>query len=324
MPAQGRDTSARRRDMCVHLNPSIPHTDLFCSSWRKATVPAMAQVNLQQAGRVQFEPARDAFRMFAAIGGARVELTMKATRLDERKDAPQCQVTASMSAGRDPNMGQRFLCDLRQENLINPITQGTGTTLSGFIADHQLRVIEAIRRGAALWVSLTLTVTCIDGEPARLLRESATENFNIQPGEWATALEHADAGSYVELLVPLPDNQEHATAVRRLRTARELMRADNVEEALGETRKAVERVRTAYKTRSLAAAAAKKDARQHTKEERWALYVESTFSLLSGAVHDDEGTTENFTWTRAEADALIVSAAGMLGRLAEDERHQVT
>jgi hypothetical protein len=103
------------------------------------------------------------------------------------------------------------------------------------------------------------------------------------------------------------------------------MREDNVEEALGETRKAVERVRSAYKTRNLAAAAAAKaDPRQHTKEERWALYVESTFSLLSGAVHDDEGTTENFTWTRAEADGLIVSAAGLLGRLAEDERHQVT
>src|ERR1700730_10191148 len=101
MPAQGRDTPARRRDMCVHFNPSIPHTGLFCSSRRKATVPAMAQVNLQTAGRLQFEPARDALRMYAAVGGARVELTMKATRLDERKDAPQCQVTAAMSVGRD-------------------------------------------------------------------------------------------------------------------------------------------------------------------------------------------------------------------------------
>jgi hypothetical protein len=48
------------------------------------------------------------------------------------------------------------------------------------------------------------------------------------------------------------------------------------------------------------------------------------FSLLSRAVHDDEGTTENSAWSRAEADALIVSVAGMLGRLAEDERHHVT
>jgi hypothetical protein len=146
----------------------------------------------------------------------------------------------------------------------------------------------------------------------------------IQPGEWAAALELADAGSYVELLVPLPTDEQNANAVRRLRKARDLMRDDNIEEALGETRKATEKIRAVYGTGKLAAAAAKNDARQHTKQERWAVYVESIFSLLSGAVHDDHGTTENFVWTRAEADALIVSVAGMLGRLAEDERSYIT
>jgi hypothetical protein len=300
------------------------HTGLFYSLRWKVQVSPMAVMDVQTAGRFQFEPTRDALRMYPGVGGARVELTMKVTRLDERKDGPPCQVTAAMSVGRNANVGQRFLCDLRHEHLINPPTQGTQIGLKGFISDHQLRVIEAIRRGAALWVSLELHVTCADGEPGRLLRGWATEPFDIQPGEWAAALELADAGSYVELLVPLPGNTQNANAVRRLRKARDLMRDDKVEEALGETRKAVEKVRSVYETGRLAAAAARADARQRTKEQRWALYVESIFSLLSGAVHDDQGTTENFTWSRAEADALIVSVAGMLGRLAEDERQHIT
>ena len=216
-------------------------------------------------------------------------------------------------------MNQRFLCDVRAAHLINPMSQATQVTLSGFISDHQLRVIEAIRRGGPLSVHLDMIVACIDGEPGRMLSGSAGEAFFIQSGEWAEALERADAGSYVELLVPLPANEQNANAVRRLRKARELMRDDQIEEALGEARKAIEKVRKAYQTPKLAASAAK-NPRQHTKEERWAIYIESVFFLLSGTVHDDEGTTENFIWSRAEAEALIVSVAGMLARLAEDEQ----
>jgi hypothetical protein len=223
-------------------------------------------MDLQTAGRVQFEPARDALRMYAGVGGAKIELRMKITRLDERKDAPQLQVTAAMSVSRNANVGMRFLCDVRAEHFVSPAVQATEALLTGFIADHQLRVIEAIRRGAALWVNLELAVTTVDGEPGRMLRGSATEHFGIQPGEWAQALESADAGSYVELLVPPPHNEEYANAVRRLRAARHLLRDNKVEEALGETRKALEKVRSAYQTGKLASAAAKKDARQHTIE----------------------------------------------------------
>ncbi len=140
-----------------------------------------------------------------------------------------------------------------------------------------MRVIEAIRRGGPLSVHLDMIVTCIYGEPGRMLSGSTTETFFIQPGEGADALERADAGSYIELLVPLPANKQHANAVRRLRKARDLMRDDQVEEALGEARKAIERVRKAYQTPKLAASGSAKNPRQHTKDERWAIYVESIF-----------------------------------------------
>jgi hypothetical protein len=281
-------------------------------------------LDLQTAGQIQFEVGRDAFRIYSGIGGGRIEVSMRITRQDERKDVVPCDIAARMSVGTHPNVGQRYLCDLRTEHLVSPASHATQANLTGFITDQQFRIIEEIRHSRSLWISLELTMTCVDGEPPRLIRGWGTENFDIQSGEWAEALERVDAGSYVELLVPLPSNKQLANAVRRLRKARELMRSDQVEEALGETRKAVERVRKAYRTWKLAAGAAKKDARLHTKQERWAIYIESVFSLLSAEIHDDEGTTENFVWTQAEADALILSVAGMLARLAEDERNYMT
>jgi hypothetical protein len=56
---------------------------------------------------------------------------------------------------------------------------------------------------------------------------------------------------------------------------------------------------------------------ERDQPERWALMVEDLFSLLSGASHDDPGTTEFFEWSRADAVALVAFASGLLGRLAE-------
>jgi len=239
----------------------------------------MVAINLNAAGVIQFEAARDAFRLYPAVGGAQIELTMRAWRADERKESLPCTVVATMSVGRHPNVGQRPVCDLRYAHIFSPTTQGNQVQLKGFITDHQLRVIEEIRNGVALWVNLELAVTCLDGDPRQLLESWGNEPISIQSGEWAEALERVDTGSYVELLVPLPANKQHANAVRRLRNARDLVRDNKIEEALGESRKAMEKVRKAYQTGKVAAAAAKKDARQHSKEERWALYVESIFSL---------------------------------------------
>ncbi|MEV6962676.1 hypothetical protein AB0M97_26550 [Streptomyces sp. NPDC051207] len=44
-----------------------------------------------------------------------------------------------------------------------------------------------------------------------------------------------------------------------------------------------------------------KKAGERDQEERWAMLAQSAYALFSGAPHDDSGTTENFTWTRADA-----------------------
>jgi hypothetical protein len=96
----------RQRLRCCILVCSV-HLDgrIWCT--------AMANVDLSAAGRLQFEPARAALRMDPGIGGARIGLSLRVTRQDERKDPPPCEVTGTVFVGRSPNLNLRFLCDLR-------------------------------------------------------------------------------------------------------------------------------------------------------------------------------------------------------------------
>jgi hypothetical protein len=120
--------------------------------------------------------------------------------------------------------------------------------------------------------------------------------FDLPSGKWARELERVDAGSYIEILVSLTSDNKHATAVRRLRKARELIRHNHLEEALGEARKAVEAIRAEDGTSDTVRQARSKTPRDRDQRERWAFLVEDIFSLLSGAAHDDPGTTEHFVW----------------------------
>ena len=79
-------------------------------------------------------------------------------------------------------------------------------------------------------------------------------------------------------------------------------------------RQALDAVREACDTVNVNAQAPKKPA-DRDQEERWAVLTQSAYSLFSGAPHDDTGTTEHFTWTRADAVAAVATAAGLLARL---------
>ncbi|WP_328647144.1 hypothetical protein OHS58_03790 [Amycolatopsis sp. NBC_00348] len=265
-----------------------------------------------------FEPARQTLHFWPAIGGAQIELTLTVRRTADRKDAPSCQVSAAMLVGQNPSRDRRPLAPLAASHLINPAQVATEFRLTGFISVEQLRIVEELRSGAdSIWVVLQVSVTCVDGEPPTMVGGTGELSFAIPAGEWLQGLERVDAAAYVEILVPLTSNTEHANAVRRLRNARTLIQDDRVEEALAEARKALEFVRKTGGTLQIVQQAKGKNPRDRDLRERWAYFVEDTFSLLSGAAHDDQGTTEHFTWTRSDAIALVGSTAGLLGRLAE-------
>jgi hypothetical protein len=120
----------------------------------------------------------------------------------------------------------------------------------------------------------------------KLVGSRATLDFPISSGDWLKAWEQAQAGAYMEVLVPLPGDVEYAKAVERIREARGLIHGDKAEDAVSKARLAIEPVRRAYKTAAAAARALKKEnKRDRDKDERWALLVENLFDLTSGAVH---------------------------------------
>ena len=53
---------------------------------------------------------------------------------------------------------------------------------------------------------------------------------------------------------------------------------------------------------------------ERTQEQRWAAIYYSVKSLAHAAHHDDQRTA-GFTWTRADAEAVLAATAGLLRRL---------
>ncbi|MEV7801940.1 hypothetical protein AB0O28_03210 [Microbispora sp. NPDC088329] len=207
---------------------------------------------------------------------------------------------------------------MEAEQLIAPTVRQTEFHLVGFVSDDQLRAAEELRRGAELWFTLALRVRTVDGELPTLVSYSGHLTFPVEAGEWSSQLERVDAGSFFEVLVPMPEAADHAAAVRRLQEARRLLRDNQLDAALGEARKALEPVLEAVRAQGLAKGASEKRARERTLNERFAVLVEDVFSLLSGAAHDDE-ITKDFQFTRAEALALLATTAGLVNRLAQQQ-----
>jgi hypothetical protein len=256
--------------------------------------------------------------MWPAVGGAQIELTIGVRRTSEDKEATAYQISATMSIGRNASQQRHLLTSLTANTPVNPVQVSTDFRVTGFIGSEQLRVVEELRSGTdALWVFLDISAIYVSGDPAGLVGRSGSLDFPIMHSEWLTELERVDVGSYLEILVPLTANPEHANAVRRLRAARALLQEDRPEQVLSEVRKALEPIRRAEATQKIVQQAKNKAPRDRDQHERWAFFIEDTFSLLSGAAHDDAGTTEHFTWTHADAAALVTTVGGLLRRLAE-------
>ncbi|MEV0611186.1 hypothetical protein AB0I61_33055 [Polymorphospora rubra] len=310
-------------------------------------------IDLGDNDYLQLEPARRALRLNPGVGGAQVELTLKISRARDLSPGVPYRVHALLFVGDGQSLGQRMLCALQAPHLVTPLVRQGDVQLVGFATDEQLRIVEQLRQGGDLWVNLRLSVSSVGllsdstrgvtqstgNLPATgadvtfdrplLTSRSGDLRFDINAGEWGAQMVAVLAATFVEVLVPLGGGDEHAIAVGRLSKARELLRENKVDEALGQARQALDPVRAWYGTTKLASDARKREAAAQTREgrdlknrtleERWAFMIEDLYSTLSGALHDDEVTKE-FEYSREDGVALVAATAGMLGRLAK-ERH---
>jgi hypothetical protein len=135
----------------------------------------------------------------------------------------------------------------------------------------------------------------------------------VQAGDWLRHLEKVDAGTYVDVLVPITEDTVRATAARRIREARTLLREGKNDPAIMTARAALERIKTTPEVKSLFKSANNTPASKRSQGERWAVAVEAFYSLASGAAHDDE-VTESFVYSRQDTEAIVAAVAGLVAR----------
>ncbi|RQX13370.1 hypothetical protein DDE19_25865 [Micromonospora ureilytica] len=290
-----------------------------------------ASIQLSDGDRLEIDAYREAVRMTPAIAGARIELGLTVARVPVPPIAnpspnvvpaaeQRHRVTAALYVStRLPQQDRRYLCQLEAEHLVTAVERSTKFRVYGFIPEQQLRVLEELRAGKGLWLILALTVSLVEGKLARLAEADGELSFSVGAGEWSEQMEQVDAGTFVEVLVPMAGGEDYAGAVALLREARTLLRDNKVDAALLAARKALEVVRASFGTEAVYKEAVKQRPAQRDLRARWAVMVEDLFSTLSGALHNDE-VTKDFVYSREDGATLIAGTAGMLGRLAK-ERH---
>jgi hypothetical protein len=194
----------------------------------------------------------------------------------------------------------------------------TTLTMETTVTEAQLRGLEKARAGADLNLTAELTVTGL-AETEHWPTAGAQEPVRIPHATWSNALIQLDAGAFVDVLIPITTADTRATAARRIREAKVAIRDQRYEHAVALARAALDPVRETCNTRRIHDQAVQKKAGERDQEERWAMLTQSAYALFSGAPHDDSGTTENFTWTRADAIAAVATAASLLARLSSHQ-----
>ncbi|MFE0363374.1 hypothetical protein [Streptomyces griseoaurantiacus] len=259
---------------------------------------------------LSIKPARHVLTLIPGWGVHRLTLFFEAAGTGDIPEGQAHQLSGELWVNDMGNSG--WLGPLMQRWPMEAHPEGRNISFDVALTDAQILGLEKARKGRELELRVDLTAVqlgAIAGWPAR----TDQLTVRISHEEWAKTLAQLDAGAFVDVLVPVTEVENRATAARRLREAKSLIGAGRFEEAVGKARLALDAVREACDTvnvvRNLPSA------QQRSQEQRWGMLIQSAYQLFSGAQHDDSGTTEHFTWSRADAIAAVATAAGLLARL---------
>ncbi|MDY0816083.1 hypothetical protein [Kitasatospora purpeofusca] len=272
-------------------------------------------------GRLDFDryslnirPRRRAVSFIPGFGAHRLTVNLECTAAGTwPKDAAHSVTGALWAADLPRHSG--WLGHLVQLEPLKAAEFAVPTELEVTLTDAQLAALEQARSGADLRLRLDMVVTALapTGKwPARNLQEQ----IDIPDAEWSKEVTEIGHGAFVTVLVPITDNTGRATAARRLREAQTAIRAGDFETAVAKARTALDAVRPPNHQAAHSQAVNKK-AKDRTQDERWTMLLQAAYDLFGGAHHDDPGTTEHFTWSRADAVTAIATTSGLLSRLDE-------
>lgn len=178
--------------------------------------------------------------------------------------------------------------------------------LQFLLANPQIRALEDRRNGdlrLELEVSAFLP-QALSGFPGA---PRVTEHISIAESRWRQQLAALGRTLGAEMLIPFPDDDEpRQEIVGRLREAQRLLGGNEIDSAILQVRKALEVIRTA----STWGWAPRKDKKDRTPGERWAMIRSALDDQASGAVHEDAGT-KDYQYRRVEVEALIAATAAL-------------
>lgn len=195
------------------------------------------------------------------------------------------------------------------------------------LSDEQLIALERSRGKDHLSLVFNLQVTLLGGPPDvhPVTREQV--RMWIERAKWHELLDQAgtEVGIVLRVPSPLTDSAEVlpvaaddetaaslAQATARLRQARGELRDHRWEHCVATCRKVLENVdRLVTILPPQEAFTMPPDGRN--QEQRWAAIYHDTKRMTHGAHHDNE-TAQGFTWSRADAEAILAATAGLLLR----------
>ncbi|HEV2343435.1 MAG TPA: hypothetical protein VGS97_05025 [Actinocrinis sp.] len=262
--------------------------------------------------------------------GARITVNVSVWTTYTSGDTEQRMIdfTARLTATKDRNAqlwDLPTLTTLQSAGLYATNTSPTTVKLVGHISSAALRELEELRDGGDFHLGLThLKGMLLDKQPALRLHQAEASAMTIRVrggGEWAEQVQEVTNASYIDLMIPIIDDPELATAAARLNQARDLIRAGHFNVAV-QLRQVLDPVREYYDTLNAykEATAAGVKPKDRTEVQRFAMVVQSTYAWLSSYIHDDEEVIKGLDMDRAEAVQALGNVAGLLYRMGRDKR----
>ncbi|MFF4509243.1 hypothetical protein [Streptomyces sp. NPDC001401] len=258
-------------------------------------------------------PARDLITLQSGFGVHRLGLRFDLTATGDYPKNAVHQLSGEAWVRDLPGV-QGWLGTLHTEGPA--VARDFKTTLTVYLSinEEQLRRLEKDRAGRDLQLTVDFRAVALGGD----LTWPAAEDQGIvmiPHSEWGKALAQIELGAYVDVLVPITLVEGRATAAKRLREAKQAIQNGQFEHAVTLSRGSLDAVRDSYAHDAAYRTAVGKKAKERNQVERWAMVIQAAYDLFSGAPHDDPGTTEHFTWPRADAVAAVAIASGLLARL---------
>ena len=199
--------------------------------------------------------------------------------------------------------------------------------LTASLTDDQLICLERVRGQTDMVLRLKLQATLL-ATPNGVHPVAHEElSVRIPRMRWLELLDQAgtEVGVLVRVASPLTDSMFTAPsaasnedavsltqAITRLRQARAELGDQQWEHCVATCRRVLENISRLVDIPS-AQSVSSTPASQRIQEQRWAAIYWDVKSMANAAHHDDD-TTEDFSWSRADAEAILASTAGLLGR----------